>query len=65
MGKCNATAQTNGVVARKKRLELRCQCRVEGDGAGPAYARAQRVAITEAAAGDDALEVGQLGAAAL
>ena len=60
-----AHAQAEGVLAGKEGLELVGQHVVERDGARPANAGTQRVAVAEAAAGHHALEVCQLGAAGL
>ena len=60
-----AHAQAEGVAAAEELLELRGQAVVEGDGARPADAGAQSVAVAEAAAGHHAGEVLQLRAAAL
>jgi hypothetical protein len=58
-----ADAQAEGVFAGKELGKLIGQRAVEQDGLGPALARAQHVAVGEAAHGDDALEVIQLGTA--
>ena len=60
-----ANAQTKAVAAAKKCLELIGQSWIESDAARPANACAQRVAIAEATASDQAFEVGQVGAARL
>ena len=55
-----AHAQAKAVGPGEKGLELRQQHRVEGDAARPAYAGSQRVAVAEAAAGHQALEIAQI-----
>ena len=60
-----ANTQTKGVGPCEEGLELVGQHRVESDRARPANARAQRVAVAEAAAGDDADEVFQVRPAGL
>ena len=60
-----AHAQSKGIGPAKKALELVSEHGVEGDGARPANACAQGVAITEATASHHPLEVGQVGAACL
>ena len=58
-------AEAKHVGPREEGLELIGQLRVERDAARPADAGAQCVAIAEAAAGDQAFEIRQLGAAGL
>ena len=60
-----AHPQRQRVLAAKKGCELVHQHRVEQDRPGPTLACAQRVAIAEAAAGHQALELVQTGAAGL
>jgi hypothetical protein len=60
-----AHAQAKGVGAGEESLERIGQYRVERDAARPANARAQGVAIAEAAAGHHTGKVSQLGAAGL
>ena len=51
-----AHAQREGVAALEERLELVARARVEEDGLRPALARAEHVAVGEAAARREALE---------
>ena len=60
-----AHAQREGVAAAEEGRELLGQHRVEEDRARPALAGAQRVAVAEAAAGDEALELVEPRAAGL
>ncbi len=58
-------AQTKAVTAGKKRLKLSQQLVVEQDASGPSNARTERVAVTEATAGHQTVEVCQISAAGL
>ncbi|ABM42454.1 conserved hypothetical protein [Acidovorax sp. JS42] len=60
-----AHAQGEGIATREELLELGGQALVEHDGARPADARAQRVAVAEAAAGHHASKLRQVGTAGL
>ena len=60
-----AHAQPKGVITPKEIFELIGQQGIESDGACPANAGTQGVAIAEATAGDHTFEVGQVGAAGL
>ena len=60
-----ADAEREGVAAVEEGGELLGQRRVEQDRARPAFAGAQRVAVAEAAAGDEALELVEPRAAGL
>ncbi len=52
-----ADPEREGIAAPEERFELVARARVEQDGLGPALARAQHIAVGEAAAGREALEV--------